>query len=57
MDNPELGRLVLKQVETFPESFCMGTWGFGNECETQACIAGWAMLLSVRAAHMHFLPS
>lgn len=47
MDNQYLGELVLKQVDSCPESFAMGTWGYtGGSCGTIACLAGHAMLLS-----------
>lgn len=43
MDNPELGRMILKHVDAFPESFDMAT--FFNPCGTTACLAGHALLL------------
>jgi hypothetical protein len=50
MDNTELGKLVIKQIEAFPETFNMGTFGmfiqYGTECGTVACLAGHALLLS-----------
>jgi hypothetical protein len=46
MENKELGRLVIKQAEAFPESFYMGTWARETPCGTTACIAGHALLLS-----------
>lgn len=46
MENKELGRLVLRQVTEFPESFDMGDWAGSNACGTTACIAGWAMFFS-----------
>lgn len=42
MDNPELGRLIIKQVEAFPETFGMPRW----ICGTAACLGGHALLLS-----------
>lgn len=44
MDNRQLGKLVVKQVKAFPESFFMGTWI--NQCGTVACLAGHTLLLS-----------
>lgn len=47
MKNPELGRMILKQAEAFPETFDMGDYvSSDNTCGTSACIAGWAMLFS-----------
>lgn len=46
MDNTELGRLVLKQVETEPETFDMRTWVHRTSCGTTACLAGHALLFS-----------
>jgi hypothetical protein len=46
MKNPELARLVLKQVQAHPETFEMGVWGMREECGTVACLAGWAMVFS-----------
>jgi hypothetical protein len=45
MDNPELGRLVLKQAAAFPETFNMGSFYYEGQCGTTACLAGWALLL------------
>lgn len=45
MENKELGRLVLKHVETFPETFDMKTWAVEAPCGTVACLAGWTLLL------------
>ncbi len=45
MENKELGRLVLKHVETFPETFNMGNWALETSCGTVACLAGWTLLL------------
>jgi hypothetical protein len=46
MDNPELGRLVLKRIEAEPELFDMETYGMITPCGTVACLAGHAMLAS-----------
>lgn len=47
MENPELGRKVLRQVTEHREQFDMGTWGYKDRaCGTTACLAGWAMLLT-----------
>lgn len=46
MDNTELGKLVLKQIGAFPETFRMSTFGYISPCGTVACLAGHAMLLS-----------
>lgn len=46
MQDAELGKLILKQAETFPETFWMGTWGLPGSCRTVACIGGHAMLMS-----------
>lgn len=51
MENTELGKLVLKQIETFPETFTMRTFGYrgqvsGYACGTVACLGGHALLLS-----------
>jgi hypothetical protein len=46
MENAELGRLALKQIDTFPDTFSMSTWGIRTECGTVACLAGHAMLCS-----------
>lgn len=47
MENVELGRLVIKQVETFPEQFDMNVWAWDRpSCGTTACLAGWTLLLA-----------
>jgi hypothetical protein len=45
MDNVMLGQLILKQADTYPESFSMRSWGYAEGgCGTIACLAGHAML-------------
>jgi hypothetical protein len=46
MENIELAKLILKQIDAFPESFDMNSWVAVSPCGTVACIAGHAMLLS-----------
>ena len=46
MDNQHLAEMILKQIDTFPESFRMDQWGTETACGTVACIAGHAMLHS-----------
>lgn len=46
MENLELAKLVLKQIDNEPSSFDMRTWGEKSGCGTTACIAGWAMIFS-----------
>lgn len=46
MENKELGRLILKQADAFPETFDMFEWIIFHPCHTSACICGHAMLLS-----------
>jgi len=54
VENTELAKLVLKQIDAFPESFHMGVWGevmYGlykgvPRCGTVACLAGHTLLLS-----------
>lgn len=54
---PEAEALLWKavdQIESFPNTFCMGTWGVSlnrfrpalNECETMGCIAGHVVYAS-----------
>jgi len=44
MDNPELGMLALKRIESDPESFDMRWWAAVTDCGTVACLAGHVML-------------
>ncbi len=47
MENTELAKLVLKQVEAFPEQFDMNVWAWETAaCGTTACLAGWTLMLS-----------
>lgn len=46
MKNKELGRLVVKHIEAFPESFRMDGWVADSPCGVVACLAGHALLLS-----------
>lgn len=47
MENIELGKLVIKQVEAFPETFDMNVWAWDRpSCGTTACLAGWTLLVS-----------
>lgn len=55
MDNTELAKLIIKQVETEPRSFDMSRWS--NHCGTVACLAGHTMLMSgytVSGMHVPF---
>jgi hypothetical protein len=44
MENTELGRLALSNIEASPELFAMDTWGRVADCGTVACIAGHVLL-------------
>ena len=46
MENLELAKLVLKQADTYPETFDMNVFCEIGPCGTVACIAGHALLLS-----------
>jgi hypothetical protein len=59
MENPELGRMILKEIDAHPDSFTMALWGKPTACGTVACLAGHAMLLSgytLRAENTFFRP-
>ena len=52
--NVRLLRRILRHIKADPRRYNQGTWGVekpaehgGPPCGTQACIAGWAVLLSV----------
>lgn len=49
MENYKLGRQVLNQIESDPDSFDMTTWAYRSRehaCGTVACLAGHTMLQS-----------
>ena len=46
-EQAELRRLVLKQIETHPDTFWMGEWEYSDSiCGTTRCIDGWAQYLT-----------
>jgi hypothetical protein len=47
VENPELGRTVLNLIDTRPEQFDMGVWGYkgpDKTCGSVACLAGHTLL-------------
>lgn len=44
MINKDLFYRIAEQIESHPETFNMNTWY--NDCESTACIAGWAIIES-----------
>lgn len=60
MENAELGRKVLDQIDARPETLYMGAWGYGScepgeewACGTVACLAGHAMLAAGYSLRRH----
>ena len=47
MINTELFNKIADQIESDPKSFNMGTWANREDCSTQYCVAGWAIVKSV----------
>ncbi|AMS02634.1 hypothetical protein BJD55_gp132 [Gordonia phage Yvonnetastic] len=44
--NVELAERILEQVTKHPEHHDQGIWGTKDDCGTNLCIAGWALVLS-----------